>query len=51
MDNSITWIPEVMLCTEPIVYCFALYDGLDYAIIVSRFPLIDNQETLMVTRF
>lgn len=26
---------QVMLCTEPIVYCFALYDGLNYGIIVS----------------
>ncbi|KAG6826092.1 hypothetical protein H0H92_001151 [Tricholoma furcatifolium] len=35
--------PAVMLLTEPIVYCFALYDGLNYAIIylaVEAVPLI-----------
>ena len=30
-----------MLCTEPIVYCFALYDGLNYGIVVSHCSLID----------
>jgi hypothetical protein len=29
-----------MLFTEPIVYCFALYDGLNYGIIVSRRSLM-----------
>ncbi|KAF8231516.1 MFS general substrate transporter [Tricholoma matsutake] len=35
--------PAIMLCTEPIVYCFALYDGLNYGIIyivIEAVPLI-----------
>ncbi|KAG5338289.1 hypothetical protein C0989_007711 [Termitomyces sp. Mn162] len=38
--------PAVMLFTEPIVYCFALYDGLNYGIIylaVEATPLIYAQ--------
>ncbi|KAG5635539.1 hypothetical protein H0H81_010936 [Sphagnurus paluster] len=38
--------PAVMLFTEPIVYCFALYDGLNYGIIylaVEAIPLIYAQ--------
>ncbi|KAG5641735.1 hypothetical protein DXG03_004307 [Asterophora parasitica] len=38
--------PAIMLFTEPIVYCFALYDGLNYGIIylaVEAIPLIYAQ--------
>lgn len=38
--------PAIMLCTEPIVYCFALYDGLNYGIIyivIEAVPLIYAQ--------
>ncbi|KAG6844083.1 hypothetical protein H0H87_009909 [Tephrocybe sp. NHM501043] len=42
--------PAVMLFTEPIVYCFALYDGLNYGIIylaVEAIPLIYAQYGLV----